>query len=601
MENFIQEPSDKETVDVLRHASKLSPKESLTTIRRAGQQGLHPDEYSKNQADMDAEVEIQERTPAQVNPAIKNYDKRSSHHANSTKEEKSVLSKIADMASYTWYNLSGQKNEIEDEIQNLQYKGRQSENGLDDNDKATLSGLQELQQEEIAEFGLSGMESVPGQVGAVVNDMFNAVENNKTIITAATLAGASIGIATPLLGTGPIGASTGFGIGVSTAMAVDAYYKTANSTWGDIQNMKNDDGTPLNLPHSTAQNISIGVGVFSGLLEAVTGKVLTGGATKLLGKSAGSNISRAVVKNVKLKAKMDIFGHVVKSSGVSSIEEISADLVARAGEHVARGKDTSAEGIANAIAKTTDDVLNDSEFRKQLGMTGLVGGIASGAISSTTSALTYGGIKKNIERQNLTVEETLQQQEHARVLEGSIKALESQDAFVSMSRLAMETEFKKLSPVEMTELRKEMFAEAGYTDKIWFNDADVQIIEGVNPELADKLKALDVSESAKNNTGAPIAINPYNFADLIEEAPTISEYARNNPEAPNPLESKALLARLQDNQDKKTAILESLAENALTSPFLWMSNPEQGVCKLTTIHISILNQLIKILMKLTTK
>lgn len=543
MENFSNENTDQETAEILRLTPDVSPEESVKTIERATRLEIHPDSYDKKA--FDSEAEIQERVPATVSEPVKNYMKKSSNHANAVKNEVGVLEKIGNQAKHIYYNLF-EKQDLESEIMEMNKLDSESENGLAEDQYEYLDQLYDAQREEIEEFGLTDNEQIPGQVAGVVNDMVRAVGNNKLLIAAST----GLGAVSPV----PGGTVVGLGYGVTGALALDAYRRVRYQTFGELRRMKDDDGKLLNLDRNTRDNISNAVGLVSGALEAVTGKVLTGGLQKLTGKRAVNE----VVKNVALRARMDALGSVAKTAIASGGEEVSAEIVAIIGENFAKGANDEA-GLLNAIDATYEDIKNDPAVRKRLALTATVGTLAGGVISAGPTALGVGKAKKQIEANNVEIERN-------NTINQAVKTLNAQQDFMAVAKTSIETEFKTNSPEEMTAMRKQMFQEAGFTNKVFFNETDILKIEETDPELAARIRELDVTESNGSDVKAPIGIEPHHFLDLIEEAPSVSEFARMNPEAPNPAESKNLLTALNKAAEARQDILSSLEVDQELTP-----------------------------------
>lgn len=553
MKDFINEPSDKETVDIFRNSSNNSPEEAAKTIKRAEQLDMHPDSYEKMKTTLDPELNIQERVPAQVSQSVKNHASKSSNHAKLVENETGILEDIASQAKFIAYNLVG-KREDEHEIQDLVNKKRNSDGVLPAHEQEYLNNLVTERNEKLKSFDLEGFEQIPGQVAGVVGDAFEAIGNNKALIAGTT----AVGAFTPV----PFGAGAGFGFGVTAALAKDTYFRVADSTYLELDNALGDDGAPLNLDHNTKDNIAMSVGVVSGALELVTGKVLTAGLLKLVKpKSAVTEI----IKNTALKTSMDVLGHATKSAVVSGGEESVAEIVAIVGENFARGIPTEA-GLINAMTKTANDIANDPEVRKRLGMTAIVGFAAGGTIAGTTASLTSRKIKGQYDKLNLNLEEIERQRVQTETIKNAVSSLDSQDNILDLAKLTLNTELKQLSPEQMTEFRQELFREAGYEGKVWFSDTDIETITNADPELAQKIKNMDITEASNSETNSHVGIEPHQFLDLVEESPTISEYARLNPEAPNPLESKNVLERFNEAEAQRKEVFASLGVGEQLTP-----------------------------------
>lgn len=553
MENFAHEETDETTAEILRNTEPVAPQESAKTIERATRLKMHPDEYKSMEKNLTPEVEIQERVPANVSPSITNHMSKSSQHANMVKDEVGILETISKQVKYIDYNVF-EKFKLEEEITELNNKDRLSENGLEPHEYEYLDSLYEQQQEEIQALGIGDdiSEQAVGMAAGVATDMVRSVFNNKALIATTT----GIGLALPI----PLSGPAALGTAITVAIAKDAYVKTAAGTFGDLRRMKDENGVPLNLPRNTIDNISTGVGLVAGTLEAVTGKVITGGFQKLLTRKG---LATESVKRPALRAAMELFGHTSKSAITSGGEEVSAEIASIFGENFARGSKDDA-GFLNALKVTTEQITAEDKIDpktgkkipnptfKRLLLTGTVGAIAGGGIGGTTGAVAVA--RSNREKLKVTK------------VNEAVKVLNAQNDFLNVAATSTQTELKNMSPEQMSELRKSMFSEAGYEGKIFFNEADLETIAEGDPELAEQIRKLDVTQSSSNDTRSGSGIEPHQFLDLVEDTPTLADYMRMNPEAPNPLESKNFLTRLNDAEAQRQELFESLGVDQEMTP-----------------------------------
>lgn len=594
MENFINLPTDPEAAELNRYSSKNTPQEAVKVIEDADQLNMHPDTYDDMKGVLEPEVNINKETPPEVDPVLKNYASQSSNHARLVGNETGTLQKVSNKIGFMVYQLIG-KREDEADIFKLQNANKNTPEGLSPDGLEQLEYLKEKRNEKVKSFGLSDYEQIPGLAVGVVGDIAQDINKNKTALALAVGAGAGVGGLTPL---GPATAGAGALLGGSLAttgiLVKEAYRRISVASFDELINMKGDDGKPLNLSRQQADNISTGVGIVSGVLEGVTGATLTFGLTKLLTRGA----TGAIVKNTALKTALDILGHTLRTAGVSSVEEIASELVERTGQNFAKtytsdkGSDVapsvdpilkdypglaealdptdtkkpkgvvpSEEGLTSAIYETIDNVLTDSEFRKQLLITGAVGALAGGVPAAVTGTVTSPKIKRDLDAQNAAIEKQKVQNE---VIETAIEALETQNEIYGLTELANQTELKKMSIKQMSKLKKDMFTSAGYEENIFFSELDMAVIEENNPELAETLRVLNVTEST--DTGAPLGIEMHEFSDLVDESPTVAEYARLHPEAPNPLESRNLLDRVAEANKERQAIFQSLGVEGELTP-----------------------------------
>jgi hypothetical protein len=550
MENFAHEDTDVNAAELIRNAEPSTPEESAKTIERAERYEMHPDEYKSMEKELNPEAEIQERVPAQVSTSVQNHMSKSAQHTNLVKDEVGTLEMIGKQAKFIKYNLF-EKFKLEEEIFEMENLNRLDPKALKDEDFDYLEKLYSQQQKEIDSFELEGFEKVSGQAAGLVTDMTRSVFNNKALIAGTTALGAAVG---------GVGAIPALGTAVTVAIAKEAYLKTTVGTFADLRRMKDEKtGEPLNLPRETIDNISTAVGVVAGSLEYFTGKTLTAGLTKLIDPK---RLAINSVKNVQLKVAMTALGNAAKTGVVSGAEETSAEIASILGENYARGTADEA-GFLNAITATTDQIMNDKATQERLKMTAVVGTVGGGLISGGTSIIAAPKAISNIKK-DIKVEETRQLK--TKKVNEAIKVLKSQNDFTNVSATTIQTNLKNKSPEQMSDLRKDMFDESGYEGKIFFNENDIATIEAENPELAADLRKLDVTGATEGQTSSGVGLDPHRFLDLVDDNPTLSEYMRMNPEAPNPLESRNFLETLNGIEAERQALFESLGADQKMTP-----------------------------------
>ena len=548
MDNFSSENTDQEVADILRMTPTHSPEDSVKNIERATRAGVHPDEYVKMKEDYDPEFDIQDRVPASVDPVITRKMSESSEDANLIKEDLGLWGEIKKRVDYIGYNLLG-KRELETEITKLQIENWRSETPLSEDKQEFLQFLKEQRQSELEPFeDLGTTAEVVGQGVGVVGDMVQTIFDNKLEIASITAAGSVI----PGVGTG-----VAFSAATTAAFMADAYKKTSAATFDEISNMTDEEGKPLNLPRNQVNNISTGVGAAAGALEAITGKFLTKGLGKLI---KPKDLVKMVVKSPAKVAMMNAFGEVSKTAIASGGEEVSAEIASILGENYARGALTE-EGLFNAIVETTKQIGTDKETQKRLGMTLLVGAVASGGITGVTGAATFKRNVKAIENNNQFIEErTIFEEKNKTKLKKvneTIKVIEAQNDFLNTAHSLSQAKINELSPEKRGELLKDMFDSNEFEGKVHFNQSDLDMLAKTDPELLAKMRELDITESTESETESGLALDPHRFLELVTEAPSLTEFMRMNPTAPNPLESKVLLKKLKETEAKKQAIFEA--------------------------------------------
>ena len=551
--NYINEQNDLQAADMVRNVTETSPEEAVLTIERANTLGMHPDNYDEMKMELEPEVKISERVPAEVDPSVKNVMSSSSKMTEAIQPEIGVMDTIAKQAKFMWYNLY-EKRELENEILDLEEKNMAGQ--LSEEEVTYLDGLYDIRQEELESFRLDTVEQIPGQVAGVIGDMVESVEKNKEFIALTTGGAALAGSIAP--GVGTIGAgATALGLSIPVALGMEQYRKMKLGTYGELRRARDEEtGQPLNLPKDKLENISIGVGLIGGGLEAATGGVLTAGLRKLL---IPKQAVARVVKNASLRAAVDTLGNTTKVAIANAGEEVSSEIVSLVAENYAQGHN-SEEGLINAIYKTANDIQNDPEVRKRLGITAVVGGLAGGTIATGTAIPLLPKIRQNYVEKGEFVQAT------TKTLDESLKSIQNQNETLKLASMVEETKLNNMSPNLMTEVTGQMFEDAGYSDRIWISKIDMDIILENNPELAAQLESLNVTEANSEQTYSPIGIVPHQFYDLVKEVPSVTEYARLHPDAPNPLESRNFLERFKEADEQRQQLIQELGEAEVLTP-----------------------------------
>ena len=556
--------ADSNAAELIKHSGEDTPEQAVKTITRAKKHNMGTAEYDSIKDVADPEEDIQDNTPRVVSQANQNYMAKSKQHTKVVKNDITNMELFSRIARHTWYNLT-EKHKLEGQIQEIHIEDRLSgDKGLSDERYLELDTLLEMQAEEQGQFELEGLgtkkgeiealdfTAVPGSVASLVNDMAGVVTSIEGL--ALMGGGAAVGAATPV----PGGTLVGAGVGAAAAFGLDAYKRTVDATWGSLRTMKKDNGTPLDISRKQRANISMGVGLTAGLLEFASGKVLTGAIGKLLGQK--TNVTK-VIKKPALRAVLDALGAISVSAVSQGGEEVTAEIAQIVGENYAK-TDKSEAGFISAVNKTVDDMTNDLKTQKRLGMTGLVGAVGGGTITGAMAVLSFNRARKNYIKNN---ESLKRQGDVKQVTSDAVKILQHQEGYKQMGSVLNNTELSKLSPEELRTYRMEIFGDTGIDHKVFIKQEDLELIRESNPELAEKIEAMDMTEGSKNETGSPIGLQPHDFLELVQDAPDISEYGRLNPEAPNPREAKVMLERLEDANRRINEIFDSLgADQELT-------------------------------------
>lgn len=507
------------------------------------------------------------------------------------------FSTVDKMMQYAGDQINGRRS-TQEQINDLTLKKMFQKDKFSDDDDLQLDGLNQLSQT-YSDYGLSPKEKLLGDVSGGIASMVHTVGKNAALIGSFTAAGfattalpALPALAVPGVGVGTVlaagysGAQTGFNIGTGIAMTKDMVESSIAGTYNGLDQLKNDEGSKLNIDDDTKKNISIGVGVTTGVITAALGKLVSG-QLPFLTKYASPEMVRNIVQdpaNEALKKVLWDTGKIIAESGGANTLMAAAQIAATefAKNHDPANMDESSFkntliNIGNAINTTFSKKHSD-----ELTHAGEVGAGVGAVMAGVNAPLSY---KTNLEN-NTTLQDVFikkasdlyDQYDAMRPYmakdvtpEGaplqltapkgyensptdpigrSVKVLKVEDVINAAHELSDSTQMKKLSPAEFDTLTKNMMDKAGI-DNIYLDKEELQ---GFATD-ADRAKAvrdiIDPTGQAAAAVNAPVQVPAHEFMKLVDAHPEASGLLRLNPEDPSANQAKEFLQSHVDAEKQR--------------------------------------------------
>lgn len=448
-----------------------------------------------------------------------------------------------------------------------------------------------------------------GETGAVgrgivdsMDGMVRGIRKNAPLIGAFTGAGALAGLAGGPLSevTVPGGAAVGFGLGVRSAFALDAYDSTRASIYGTLSNMTDDKGQPMNIDESTKKWTSYGAGLVSAALMNVTGDSLIK-AVPLLNPAvtpAMAKMAMQAPESAVMRLTLQRIGHTVATmGGVSAVAEASNIMAVEVGKHF----DGTPESILNGLAAAGDSL----EKWKKVGTAGLVGAgtglVVSGVLGVTGLKQTRAQVEgisetakgilrdttvtmgkpagylgendsafqtpgadtpegtgpragfKDITPKGKEPSAPVEPQENS--VDKSVKVLRFQDAMNDATEAIKQTKMNDLAPNETSSLMQKIFDRAGI--KQLYSTVQGMRNWATSPEKGEAARNLmDKTGMLASQMNAPFEIDPVKIAEIAKTDPSILDHISVAPDGPNALQARTHLENLQKASDNRVALMQ---------------------------------------------
>lgn len=378
----------------------VTPDEAAKNIENADLYKLAPDEYKNLAPELDKDVNLQKRVPAQLSNQITKFVTEDTQQAAAVKGNESFLDSIERKVSYAWdksFTLTNNNREIVD------LRTKQLSGGLSQDESDYLDYLNEQNAEIIASrpVDMSDTAELGVDVLGGIYDMARSYVDHPELVAGAVAAGAAGGATAgtfiiPGIGTagGAIaGAKAGLFVGAPTLIgAVDSYRQTKGLTYNTFMTSGTD------ITSERAERVSTGVALLSGA---------TGGALSYIGGKSNPLIKRLtnpkqllqiVTKNPKMLANLETIGSIAKGVLTEGSEEALQAYIEKVGEKFGQGGSDS-DDLETMLGNLAESVQMNPEELKEIGYEGTVGGLTGGAIRTPIAIASRSGIESNIRNQ----------------------------------------------------------------------------------------------------------------------------------------------------------------------------------------------------------
>lgn len=576
--------------DVLQFAD-TEPQEAAENINRAKLVDVPSDTYKEFKKELEPEA-IEMEASSLVSKGVGEYIGDDIQKASLTRRD-IASDKLSYYESYSNYF----KQQVFDipttqrKISDITDKFFLDPESVTDHDRLTLEVLNDQQDViSVEDFGINGTwEQLPIQVTAGIGEVWRGIEDHSALVagivgvqaTAGAIGGGTLG--------GPPGAVAGAGAGFVTGLGnaalaagfLDSYKQTRNSIYNELSRV-NDKG--IKLSEDAKLRTSIGVGLIGGVVNGALGKFLIK-RTPFLNKFLSPKKLITIINNPALRAKMEVMGNIVRSSGAGGAAALTVEMAKMIGTGLAKTEGTE-EGLL--------EVLENIDLER-LGKATLVGTATAGTISTALNVPGYKGLKNRFtdinkkvgaalgDDQTIVVRDdgtwdietrskteapvnTPEQTITNRTTVKAVKALEAQDNVAAMSKLATTTDLKKMSPAEMSLFKKSLLSIGGIDANVYLHIEDLRKFSD-DPEKGEAVRPLfDKLGITTAERNGPVQIPLYKALDVVEEYPTLSEHLRMSAEAPSGLEAKNYVERRIEAEKQIQDVLKIIGVDGELTP-----------------------------------
>lgn len=573
-----------------------APDVAAKNINNANLFGVDPSSYKSLAPDMDPKADAL-NAPHQATPAVTDFMKQSTEHAALATPDVPHLNFMEEAAKYAGDIIYNRPTDAQKVI-NLNLKKLDHPDKWTDDDDLQLIGLNADQAKlQETNYGTDG-PSLPQQIGQGIADTGRSLRRNADLIGAFTGVGAGAGFVFGGVGALP-GAATGFGLGVTSAFAIDAYDSARGSVYNELSNITKPDGTPMNIDDHTKRYISNGLGVVSAALMGTVGKAVTK-STPFLNKFVSPALAKNLISNPMnaaiAKSVMNIGEAVAAGGGAGGLMETAHIIATEMGNTY----DGSEASFLNALQAAGNKIGENS---KRVAQAMVVGGAQAGILSIGTNIAGFKSTYHDFEQRSNAAFEYMRQragnvrdvtppiQERIpgprapnpdqpidvtpqapggsplKLLNGggeprdtvreSINVLHLQDAIESVNHGGDQTKMNELSPHQMDTLKGSIFANAGMK-KVFLLPADLRDWANSEKKGEAARQLIDSSGVAKAQMNAPIEVDPHKFAGFVSKNPDASDLVRMTPDGPSAAQARAHLTAMQDADAQRIQILTKL-------------------------------------------
>lgn len=571
MEELSVSTNSEELATVTQKALQLTdtpPEIAAKNIDRANLFEMSPDSYSSMSSQLDKEAEAIERTPAQIGKGTEEYMTQSSQHAALAKEDVGILSTIEKRATFYKQQIFDVPN-LNREITDLTNR-KISEGSLSEGEEEYLQNLNQTigQINSQAPDDIGDKEGLAVEVVSAAGDMIRSYWENKALfagtVATNTAIAAGAGALAGGVGAGP-GAIAGFTAGIGTAMglvgAVDGFYSARASVYNELTYAVDDQKNPLNIPHDKKANVATTVGIISGAMGAVSGKLLASNNPLLKRFASPKLVSKLLTSSPSIMAKSAIVGGILKSIVSEGTEESLQEVVQIIGTEFGKLDDTEAS-FENSFTNLAEALKNSATYKtlEQAGRAGLVGGLTGGLFETITSAPGYSNLKENYTK--------IKEMDTNRT-----NLLAAKENILNIAEDVKQTKMNKLSPEEMSNFNKKIMSVAGIDENVFFELDELRQFANT-PEKGKALSSvLDPNSQVvkmAQQLGTAVEMNTADLIKITTEFPDITDIMKLSPASETVKQavenSQDFVKRLQDSDARRAEILKSLGVDQDITP-----------------------------------
>lgn len=606
-----------------------SQPDAVQNIQGARMFDVSPTAFKQSRDTLQPEVDKAALMPA-ATPAVAETIKEDPEHAAALTPDAEHLNKFEQImkdVSHKWNNVAGPKQDL----LNLNWKKLTNHGNLSDEDNVNLAiAKQQIKDDQTANPDLKGIWGIPGDIAASVADTGLSVWRNKEVIggitAAETLTGLGLGFAFGGRQWAGVGAKIGFKQGLKHGMiagfALDAYHNGAASTYGQLDDAKKPDGTPLIIDEQNKQFLSHGVGILSAAIAGGTAVVITKtnpllarflkNPIEIVGQPAAEPLRNALIKLGQSTAAMS--GAAALQTVISQI----SDQIGKTAKQDEKGPDYEIpgdhkvnvfDGVINAItniATNKDNAAGDIARNAVVGAgTNLVlhgfGAVVNKGLGKPLTSITpeeFNQAKDVSPKAPMSLNEAQPPPtDHPMSLppspeggspnpnpelggpvtptsdlhapesphKAAVKVLEVQDMVDEAQKTLNKAKVKTLDKPIINKLR------AAIVDKykipyVFFSKEDLTKFANDDTKAQAVSKMFDPSGTFEAGINASIRVPTQKFLELHDDYPELSEYMRLNPEGPSPDSAKMWHGKLMEDQAKQALIMDKLGVLNDTTP-----------------------------------
>jgi hypothetical protein len=551
--------------------------EAVDNIQSSKVLNIHPDSYKDGKDTLEPAVK-QITDPPAATPVVADTINQSAQHAAACKSSIPMLCTAEKIFGDIGQKVSNRYGP-EARLNELNWKKLTSESdkfSLDD--EAELATLRERAKDNFGgtDYGLSRMQSVPGDVASMIADLPNVVGRHKKLIGGILAADTAVGAGAGALagGVGAIpGAEAGFATGVGhayiAASTADMFQQTAAATYNELDTVLDGKGQPVNIDDQTKKFISYGVGTLGAAVEGVV-SAATAGAVKnnpyIQQLINPKWVSKNIAGNAMLKKAMTGIGKAVGAGALGmGYQEVLSLFTEEFGKDF-DSKQSNLTNITNALLRIDDKLQNDPKYRQnyleRVGHQVLVG--------ATTHLVTTGGLHAigkigSSARGEAPVTEPGQisappsdivdpQSEQKQ----AVQVLEFHDNLDTANKILHESDLGKHSPEMVQELRSKMIQQHTGIENVYIDPEDLTKLSTDEQKARAIRDKLDPSGLASAKLNQPVRIKLDDALTLEKDIPSVTEYLKLHPEGPSPDSAKAWYERKKAADAERVKLQEKL-------------------------------------------